>query len=67
LPKEIDRNERTIWTSYKKAKEKQAEPFSIKEKQSSCQYLHSGISNLTILESIILYMKEKGMKYSENS
>ena len=61
----LGRDERTIWTAYRKAKEKQPEPITIKE--TGIYLLLSMINNnkFTILESIILYLKEKGMKYSE--
>ncbi|MCX6747089.1 MAG: LamG domain-containing protein, partial [Candidatus Pacearchaeota archaeon] len=65
IAKEIGRNERTIWTSYKKAKEKKGESFDIKEKGMLMPISIFKDNNLTVLESIILYLKERGMKYSE--
>ncbi|MCP6727622.1 MAG: sigma-70 region 4 domain-containing protein, partial [Patescibacteria group bacterium] len=62
---ELNRDERTIWTAYKKAKEKQKEPIDVKKTDI---FLPTSIlrnRKLTILESIIIYLKEKGMKYSE--
>ena len=64
IAKEIGRNERTIWTSYKKAKEKQKESFS-DDKKGILIPISIFNNSQTILESIILYLKEKEMKYSE--
>jgi len=65
IAEELRRNERTIWTSYKKAKEKQKESFSLKEKEKLIPLSIFQNSKLTILEAIILHLKEKGIKYSE--
>ena len=65
ISEELGRNERTVWTSYKKAKEKQKEFFSKEEKGILIPVSIFKNNKLTILESIILYLKEKGMKYSE--
>ena len=61
----LNRDDRTIWTAYKKSNEKQSEimkpgktkiflPVSILENRK-----------LTVLESAVVYLKEKGLKYSE--
>jgi len=64
IAREIGRDERTIWTSYKKAKEKQKEIF--KEKEGILIPISIFRNNeLTIFESIISYLREKGIKYSE--
>ncbi len=65
IANELQRNERTIWTAYKKAIEKQ--PEKIEAEKTNIHLPISIFENkqLTILESIILYLKEKGMKYSE--
>jgi len=65
IAKELNRDERTIWTAYKKAKEKQKEPIKIKETDISIPLSIFKDRKLTILESIIIYLKEKEMKYSE--
>jgi len=65
IAERLGRDERTIWTAYKKATEKQKGPFRIKGVK---MYLPMSIfedRELTALESIIKYLKEKGMKYSE--
>ena len=65
IAEELNRDQRTIWTVYKKAKEKQKEQIDVKETKI---FLPASIfkdRKLTILESIIVYLKEKGMKYSE--
>jgi len=60
----LQRNERTIWTAYKKARQKQPSPIEIKETKT---FLPVSIfnKNLTILESAIVYLREKGIKYAE--
>ncbi len=61
----LKRNDRTIWTAYKKAKEKQREPIKAKE---TSEFLPISIfkdRNLTVLESLILHLKEKGAKNKE--
>ncbi len=65
IAKELGRDERTIWTSYKKANEKQKEP--IKPKETKINIPSSVFENkkLTMLESIIIYLKQKGFKFSE--
>ncbi len=65
IAKEIGRNERTIWTAYKKAKEKQKENVNADKETIYVPLSIFQNKKLTILESIILYLKEKGMKYSE--
>ncbi len=65
IAKEIGRNERTIWTSYKKAKEKQKEIFSEEKKGILVPISIFGNNELTIFESVISYLKNKGIKYSE--
>ena len=60
----LQRNERTIWTAYSKSKEKC--PQQIKAKETAL-FLSSSIfsKKLTILEAVILHLKEKGLRYSE--
>ncbi len=65
IAEELNRDQRTIWTAYKKAKEKQKEPIDIKETDIFLPTLIFKNRKLTVLESIIIYLKEKGMKYSE--
>jgi hypothetical protein len=65
IAKELKRNERTIWTAYKNAKEKTKKPIKIKKTEI---FLPTSIfenENLTVLESCIIYLKEKEMKFSE--
>ena len=61
----LKRDDRTIWTAYNKAREKQKESLKIREAQ-----IHLPISifkdrNLTVLEATIIYLRDKKMKYSE--
>jgi hypothetical protein len=65
IAREIERDERTIWTAYKKACEKQKEHVRIKETEINLPISIFENKKLTILEAIIIYLKEKGKKYSE--
>jgi hypothetical protein len=60
----LQRNERTIWTAYNKAKQKQPETIEIKQEKI---LLPISIFNkkLTILEAIIIYLKKQNLKYVE--
>ena len=51
----------------KKSKEKQKEPFIIKETKLNLPLSVFKNKALTILESVIIYLKEKGFKFSEIS
>jgi len=65
IAKELNRDQRTIWTSYKKAKEKQKEIIEFKK---TLVFLPTSIlrnRKLTTLESIVYYLKKKGLKNSE--
>jgi len=65
IAKELNRDQRTIWTAYKKAKEKQKEIIEIKK---TLVFLPTYIlrnRKLTTLESIVDYLKKKGLKNSE--
>ncbi|VVB82200.1 beta-1,4-mannooligosaccharide phosphorylase [uncultured archaeon] len=64
IAEEISRDERTIWTSYKKATEKQKEPFEIKEGLGLPISIFKN-NKLTILESLVYYLRNMKMKYSE--
>ena len=61
----LQRNERTIWTAYNKAKQKQNKNIKIKQSENSIPINIFENKKLTILESIITYLKEQGLKYSE--
>jgi hypothetical protein len=65
ISEELGRNERTIWTAYKKAIEKQKLPIKIKETEVFLPISMFENKNLTILESVVVYLKKKRMKYSE--
>ena len=58
------RDERTIWTAYSKAKQKQPSVLAIEKTEI---FLPVSIFNkkLTILESAILHLKEKGLRFNE--
>ncbi|MBS3085285.1 hypothetical protein J4225_01205 [Candidatus Pacearchaeota archaeon] len=61
----LERDQRTIWTSYKKAKEKQPEALEIKATQFYLPIEILKNRKFTILESVILYLREKQMKHKE--
>jgi len=59
------RNQRTIWTAYQKSKEKRKERIENKNTSIIIPCSIFKRRELTILEAITLYLKEKGLKYSE--
>ncbi|MGV8151969.1 MAG: hypothetical protein ACP5OG_02720, partial [Candidatus Nanoarchaeia archaeon] len=60
----LKRDQKTIWTSYNKAKEKY--PDAIKPEETKYNLPIAVINNkLTILESTVLYLKEQKLKYSQ--
>jgi len=61
----LGRNERTVWTSYKRAKEKQEEAFSEEKEGILIPISVFKDNELTIFESIISYLREKEIRYSE--
>jgi len=66
IAKELKRDERTIWTAYKKACEKQEQKFEIKENNLQIPLSIFENKELTILESLIIYFKDKkNLKYVE--
>ncbi|MBX4196406.1 LamG domain-containing protein [Candidatus Pacearchaeota archaeon] len=62
---QLERNDRTIWTSYKKASSKYTE--SIREDKEALQIPLSVFKNkeLTVFESIIIYLKKQELTFSE--
>ncbi|MCX6749737.1 MAG: hypothetical protein NTW17_03285, partial [Candidatus Pacearchaeota archaeon] len=62
---EISRDERTIWTSYKKAQGKHKEKLEIKKTEGYIPMSAFENKKLTILESVIIYLKNKKFKFSE--
>ncbi len=65
IGKELGRNERTIWTAYKKATEKQKGPFEMKKAGIMLPISTFENKELTVLESVIVCLKERGLKFSE--
>ena len=65
IARKLGRNERTIWTAYKKAVKKQSGPIKIREDTINIPLEVFENERLTVLEAIIIYLKEKGKKYSE--
>jgi len=65
IAKELNRDDRTIWTAYKKSLEKQKELLNIKERGMLLPVLIFKDRRFTVFESVVLYLKEKRMRYSE--
>ena len=65
IGKLLNRDERTIWTAYNKAIGKQKEIIEVNEKDLSLPLSIFNNRELTILESVIIYLRKKEMKYSE--
>jgi hypothetical protein len=63
----LNRDDRTIWTAYHKAIKKNNRPFEIKESDKKLPSSVLVNDGLTILESIVFYLKSQGLKYSEIS
>ncbi|MEK6878783.1 MAG: hypothetical protein AABY22_04210, partial [Nanoarchaeota archaeon] len=63
----LGRNDRTVWTAYNKAKSKHKDPLSVKQTSILIPIKIFNNRKLTILESVVLHLHEKGMKYSEIS
>ncbi|MDP3027049.1 MAG: sigma-70 region 4 domain-containing protein [Nanoarchaeota archaeon] len=61
----LNRNERTIWTAYNKAKQKQEKPIETKQTSILISISVLNSRKLTILESLILFLKSKNMKFNE--
>ena len=62
------RDERTIWTSYNKAKKKLGPTFKFKETKLTIPLSEFQEDGLTVLERVVVYLKDKKhKKYSEIS
>jgi len=61
----INRNDRTIWTAYNKSVKKQPTKLPIKKTLVFIPISIFKNRKLTILEAMIVYLKDKGMKYVE--
>jgi hypothetical protein len=61
----LNRDERTIWTAYNKSLKKQKEIIKVKENSIFIPISVLNNRKLTVLESLVLYLKHKDMKYSE--
>ena len=61
----MNRDQRTIWTAYNKATEKQKELIRVRETEIFIPLSVINNRKMTILESVIIYLRERNMKYSE--
>jgi transcriptional regulator len=62
---EISRNERTIWSSCDKANKKVREKIEAKETELQIPLSVIKDRKLTVLESIIVFLKRSGMRYNK--
>ncbi|MBI2451564.1 Ig-like domain repeat protein [Candidatus Pacearchaeota archaeon] len=65
IAKVLGRDDRTVWTAYKKASEKEKERLKVKETEVLLPISIFKDRRTTVLEAAIMHLKEKGMKYSE--
>ena len=65
IARDLNRDQRTIWTSYDKASKKKLEMIEQKENEELIPVSLFQDRRITILESIVVYLKENKMKYSE--
>ena len=65
IAQELNRDDRTIWTAYKKACEKKKEKIKVRKEDLSIPFEIFKDRRFTILESIIAYLRNKGMKFKE--
>lgn len=65
----LNRNDRTIWSTYNNAKKKQSEPLSIKKKQPKDQiFVPVSIFSsrkTSVLESLVIYLKNLNYSFSQ--
>ncbi|MEK6910960.1 MAG: LamG-like jellyroll fold domain-containing protein [Nanoarchaeota archaeon] len=61
----LNRDQRTIWTAYNKASKKISYSLEINENTPLLPLSFIGNRDHTIIESSIIYLKEKGLKYVE--
>ncbi|MBU0894106.1 MAG: DUF2341 domain-containing protein [Nanoarchaeota archaeon] len=65
ISERLNKNERTIWTAYNKSLEKYKLEFKIKQKVIKMPMQIFQNKKLTILEALVLYLKQKQFKYVE--
>jgi len=61
----LNRDDRTIWTAYKKATAKQKEPIKVERTEIFLPLERLKDRRLTILGSVIMHLKSKGFAYNE--
>jgi len=64
ISERLGRDERTIWSAYSNSVKKKRKKF-LTSKDKFCVSLNVFKKELTALESIVYYLKEDGMRYSE--
>jgi hypothetical protein len=65
IAEQIMRDDRTVWTAYKKASEKKKEKIKAEDTKTLIPLSIFKDKDLTILEAIIIHLREKKIKYSE--
>ncbi|MCX6742536.1 MAG: right-handed parallel beta-helix repeat-containing protein [Candidatus Pacearchaeota archaeon] len=67
IAKLLNRDDRTIWATYKNTLKKKKEKLEVKQSKISIPLSIFVNRKLSILESLILYLKEKGFSFKEIS
>jgi len=66
IAKLLNRNDRTIWTTYSNSKKKLSKKFAIKENKFFIPVSVISNRSLSVLESIVCYLKDDcNLKYSQ--
>ena len=66
----LDRSERTIWINYRNSKLKKKDKIKVSDKKGEGLSIPIEIfanRKLSVLESVVLYLREKGLRNSEVS
>ncbi len=61
----LNRDQRTIWTAYNKANKKQNKGYKTKNKKMKLPIQIFDNKKLTILETVIAYLRQENLSYSE--
>jgi hypothetical protein len=65
ISKKLNRNQKTIWTAYKKSKEKENKKIIINLPSFNIPISKFNNQKFTVLETIILYLRNKNLKFSK--
>jgi transcriptional regulator len=67
IAKSLNRDDRTIWVTYKNAVKKKKDKIEIKSTKMSIPLIIFTNRKLGIVESLVLYLREKGFSFKEIS